>query len=143
MIKPNAAEGGMLLFAFVTAITLIIDGDMFSSRNGLDIYESYLELFGSEKNVVIASVVCIILYSTLLFINGLLYRFAVNLYGFVYIACNAATYFTNYPTMGLAWALFVIVMAAGNLFLIVSLSEEKRKLKEQKKVIEEYEKDIS
>ncbi|KAA1039109.1 hypothetical protein ERX35_007795 [Macrococcus equipercicus] len=139
MKRPNFHEAAMSLFAFITAITLIISPDMFDSRGDLDIYTSYKQLFGSEENVVIASVIVLVLYFTMLFIEWDLYRFIVNLYGFVYIVCNAATFLTNYPTVGLAYALILVIGTVINMYKIITVSEEKRKLKQQRRAIKHFE----
>lgn len=139
MKRPNFFEASMSLFAFMTCLTLIVAPQMFGTRNSLDIYISYEKLFGSEHNLLIASLITLALYLTLLFVDWHIYRFVVNLYGFVYISCNAVTYLVNYPTLGLAFALPLVIGTVINLFKIITISEEQRKIKEKKKVIKQFE----
>ena len=130
MRKPQLSETIIIGYSLYMWFTLTLDGEFLErgiANNPDSMYRMYLELLGTQQNVVNLSFAVAILTIIVLFVNNYTARIVVSIVGLVYFTLLAVSFVFSYPNLGLGLAAIVVVIIITNINLLIDEQSERAK----------------
>lgn len=130
MRKPQLSESIIIGYSLYMWFTLTLDKEFLVrgiEGNPDSMYRMYLELMGTQQNVVNLSFVVAILTIIVLFVNNYTARIVVSIVGLVYFTLLAVSFVFSYPNLGLGLAAIVVVIIISNINLLIDEQSERAK----------------
>src|SRR5699024_7391886 len=97
------------------------------ANNPASMYRMYLELMGTQRNVVFISLAVALLTILVLFVKSYTARIIVNIVGLVYFTILAVSFVFSYPNLGLGMAAIIVVVIISNINLLIDEQSERDK----------------
>lgn len=130
MRKPQLSESIIIGYSLYMWFTLTLDRNFLEKgieANPDSMYRMYLELLGTQQNVVNLSFAVAILTIIVLFVNNYTARIVVSIVGLVYFTLLAVSFVFSYPNLGLGLAAIVVVIIITNINLLIDEQSERAK----------------
>lgn len=130
MRKPQLSESIIIGYSLYMWFTLTLDREFLErgiEANPDSMYRMYLELLGTQQNVVNLSFAVAILTIIVLFVNNYTARIVVSIVGLVYFTLLAVSFVFSYPNLGLGLAAIVVVIIITNINLLIDEQSERSK----------------
>lgn len=130
MRKPQISEAIIIGYSLYMWFTLTLDGEFLErgiANNPDSMYRMYLELMGTQQNVVLISLAVAILTILVLFVKSYTARIIVNIVGLVYFTILAVSFVFSYPNLGLGMAAIIVVVIITNINLLIDEQSERDK----------------
>lgn len=130
MRKPQISEAIIIGYSLYMWFTLTLDGEFLErgiADNPDSMYRMYLELMGTQSNVVLISLAVAILSIMVLFTRSYTARIIVSIIGLVYFTILAVSFVFSYPNFGLGMAAIIVVVIITNINLLIDEQSERDK----------------
>jgi len=130
MRKPQISEAIIIGYSLYMWFTLTLDGEFLErgiANNPDSMYRMYLELMGTQRNVVFISLAVALLTILVLFVKSYTARIIVNIVGLVYFTILAVSFVFSYPNLGLGMAAIIVVVIISNINLLIDEQSERDK----------------
>lgn len=130
MRKPQLSESIIIGYALYMSFTLMVDRNFLAdgiARNPDSMYKMYLELLGSQQNVILVSLAVAFITCGVLFTQNYTVRIISSIVGLVYFTLLAVSFVFSYPNLGLGLAAIVVVIIITNVNLLIDEQNERMK----------------
>lgn len=130
MRKPQISEAIIIGYSLYMWFTLSLDGEFLErgiANNPDSMYRMYLELMGTQSNVVLISLAVAILTIMVLFTRSYTARIIVSIVGLVYFTILAVSFVFSYPNLGLGMAAIIVVVIISSINLLIDEQSERDK----------------
>lgn len=130
MRKPQLSESIIIGYAIYMSFTLMVDRNFLADgieSNPDSMYRMYLELLGSQQNVVLLSLAVAFITGVVLFTHNYTVRIISSIVGLVYFTILAVSFVFSYPNLGLGLAAIIVIIIIANVNLLIDEQNERTK----------------
>lgn len=132
MRKPQLSESIIIGYALYMSFTLMVDRNLLAAgieKNPDSMYRMYLELLGSQQNVILLSLAVAFISCAVLFTQNYTVRIISSIVGLVYFTILAVSFVFSYPNLGLGLAAIIVIIIIANVNLLIDEQNERTKMR--------------
>lgn len=132
MRKPQLSESIIIGYALYMSFTLMLDRNFLADgieRNPDSMYKMYLELLGSQQNIILVSLAVAFITCGVLFTQNYTVRIITSIVGLVYFTLLAVSFVFSYPNLGLGLSAIVVIIIIANVNLLIDEQNERTKMR--------------
>lgn len=132
MRKPQLSESIIIGYALYMSFTLMVDRNFLAAgieKNPDSMYKMYLELLGSQQNIILLSLAVAFITCGVLFTQNYTVRIISSILGLVYFTILAVSFVFSYPNLGLGLAAIVVIIIITNVNLLIDEQNERTKMR--------------